>query len=98
MPYFIETYDKPDHYWLRLQERTAHLDFLALHADSLLACGAKLSDDESTASGGIYVVDVEDRGAAAAFIANDPFYKAGLFADVSIARWRMAYLVGTCYL
>jgi len=98
MPYFIETYDKPDHYWLRLQERPAHLDFLAQHADSLLACGAKLSDDESTASGGIYVVNVEDRGAAEAFIANDPFYKVGLFADVSIARWRMAYLVGRCYL
>lgn len=98
MPYLIETYDKPDHYWLRRQERPAHLDFLAQHADLLLACGAKLSDDGLTASGGIYVVNAENRSAAEAFIASDPFSKVALFADVVIGRWRMAYLDRKCYL
>jgi len=28
MPYLIETYDKPDHYWLRLLQRPAHADSL----------------------------------------------------------------------
>jgi hypothetical protein len=30
MPYVIETHDKPDHYWLGLQERPAHLDSLRM--------------------------------------------------------------------
>lgn len=75
-----------------------HLDFLAQHKALLLACGAKLNDDGSSAGGGIYIVDVETREQAEAFIAQDPFSHAGLFERVSIVRWRKAYVDGACYL
>lgn len=94
MPYLIETYDKPGFESLRLAVREEHLRYLDSRAELLLACGAKLSDDGRTASGGIYLLDVEDRSAADQFIAADPFSRAGLFQAVVIERWRKAYLDG----
>ncbi|MEV0085030.1 YciI family protein [Saccharopolyspora sp. NPDC003752] len=98
MPYFIETFDKPDHQQVRLDNRPAHLAFLEEHKELLLACGAKLADDGDAATGGVYLLDVETRAAAEEFIAADPFAKAGLFADTKILRWRKAYLDGKGYL
>lgn len=98
MPYIIETFDKPGTLDLRAATRDAHLDFLAENAPLLLACGAKLDDDGNTAGGGLYVVELETRAEAEAFIAADPFYKAGLFERVSITRWRKAYVAGVSYL
>ncbi|HKT98092.1 MAG TPA: YciI family protein [Paraburkholderia sp.] len=98
MPFLIETFDKPDRAHLRAQQRAAHLAFLARHAPLLLACGAKLNDDGSTAGGGIYIVDLDTREEAERFIAEDPFALAGLFERVSIVRWRKAYVDGACYL
>ena len=98
MPYIIETFDKPNHQAVRQQHRPAHLDFLAQNAQLLLACGAKLHDDGSDLGGGLYVVDLDTREAAQAFIAADPFYQADLFAEVRITRWRKAYVAGACCL
>ena len=98
MPYIIETFDKPNHQAVRQQHRPAHLDFLAQNAALLLACGAKLQDDGSDLGGGLYVVDLDTREAAQAFIAADPFYQADLFAEVRITRWRKAYVAGECCL
>ena len=98
MPYFIETFDKPDHQPVRQANRPAHLEFLAENSKLLLACGAKLNDDGSDGGGGIYIVDVDTREAAQALIEADPFFKAGLFADIRIVRWRKAYLDGICHI
>lgn len=98
MPFLIETFDKPGHAEVRARERDAHLDFLARNKALLLACGAKLNDDGSSAGGGIYIVDVETRHEAERFIAQDPFTRVDLFESVKIVRWRKAYLDGTCFL
>ena len=98
MPYIIETFDKPEHQAVRQTHRPAHLDFLARNAELLLACGAKLQDDGSDMGGGLYVVDLDTREAAQAFIESDPFYQAELFAQVRITRWRKAYVAGQCCL
>ncbi|AWB35491.1 YciI family protein [Orrella marina] len=98
MPYLIETTDKPDSLALRKHAREAHLAFLDAHKSLLLACGAKLNDDGTDLGGGVYIVDVETREQAQAFIEQDPFYQAQLFADIRIVRWRKAYLDGAGYL
>ena len=92
MPYLIDATDRPDGAELRAAHRTAHLAFLEASLPLLVAAGAKLSDDGTTAWGSAYIVDVEDRAAAEAFIAADPFAKAGLFAAVAITRWRKGFL------
>ncbi|MXP62552.1 YciI family protein [Roseomonas sp. M0104] len=97
MPYIIETFDKPDSLALRKSTRDEHLDYLDANMDRLLACGAKLKDDGSDAGGGLYIVDVETRAEAEAFIAADPFSKAGLFERVQISRWRKGYLDGKSF-
>ncbi len=94
MPYIIETFDKPNHQPVRQAHRPAHLDFLEANKALLLACGAKLNDDGSDGGGGLYILDVDTREAAQAWIETDPFYAAGLFADIKIVRWRKAYLDG----
>lgn len=94
MPWMIETYDKPGSGALRLEVRPEHLDYLETNKELLLACGAKLDDEGGAASGGLYLLALETREQAQAFIAADPFFKAGLFERVFITRWRKAYLDG----
>lgn len=94
MPYIIETFDRPGHQALRQLHRSAHLDYLDANKQLLLACGAKLQDDGQDAGGGLYVVDLDTREQAEAFIAADPFAKADLFERVTITRWRKAYVGG----
>jgi uncharacterized protein YciI len=98
MAFLIETFDKPGHADMRARERDLHLEFLARNKTLLLACGAKLNDDGSSAGGGIYIVDVETREEAERFIAQDPFTLVGLFESVKIVRWRKAYVDSICYL
>jgi uncharacterized protein YciI len=98
MPYFIETYDKPGRQSLRQRVRPAHLQYLEMNKNKLLASGAKLDDAGANASGGIYILDTDSRGDAEAFIAADPFTKAELFKRIEIARWRKAYFDFKCYL
>lgn len=71
MPYFIESFDKPAHQHIREQLRAEHLRFLDEHKAKLLACGAKLNEDGSSAGGGVYLIDVNTRKAAEQFIAQD---------------------------
>ena len=94
MPFMIETFDKPGHAPVREASRAAHLQYLESNKGLLLACGAKLDDDGGNASGGLYLVALESREAAEAFIEADPFWQAHLFERVNITRWRKAYLDG----
>ena len=94
MPYFIDATDKPGTKDLRDKTRPEHIAFLDTHTSKLIAVGPKLSDDGQTSLGSLYIVDVDDRGAAEAFIHADPFYKAGLFGNVAIARWRKGFFDG----
>src|SRR6266702_2200086 len=98
MPYIIETFDKPGHADVRTRERDTHLAYLEKNKALLLACGAKLNDDGSTAGCGVYIVDLETREEAERFIAADPFSLVGLFERVTITRWSKPYFGGECCL
>lgn len=98
MPFMIETFDKPGTLALRAATRPAHLAFLAAHARLLIACGGKLDDDGEPLGGGLYIVALESRAEAEAFLAADPLAQAGLFARVEITRWREGYVDGVCRL
>ncbi|HJS37849.1 MAG TPA: YciI family protein [Burkholderiales bacterium] len=91
MPYAIQTVDKPNSAALRAKVRDEHLKYLDAHLHLLLAAGALTDDEGKGGHGGILIVDTDERKAAEAFIAGDPFTKAGLFEKVTVARWRKAY-------
>jgi uncharacterized protein YciI len=91
MPYAIITRDKPNSLQLRNDTRQPHLDYLTANKAKLLAAGAQVDDSGQGGYGGIIIVDTEDRAEAEAFIQNDPFTKAGLFAGIEVVRWRKAF-------
>ncbi len=94
MPFAIMALDKPDSGNVRADNRPAHLEHLDRHAAKLLAGGAVLADDAATPVGSLIVYDSEDRAEVEAFLAADPFTKAGLFASVTIYPWRKVFFAG----
>lgn len=94
MPYAIMTVDKPDHLHLRMSAREEHVAYLTANKHKLLAAGALIGDDGTGGSGGILIVDTDDRKEAERFAAEDPFTKAGLFQNVTVTRWRKAFFNG----
>jgi uncharacterized protein YciI len=91
MPYLIDATDKDEAADLRERVRPEHLDYLVAQQGRLLAAGAKLDDSGKAASGSLYILDTDSRAEAEAFIAADPFSRAGLFGTVVIQRWRKGF-------
>ena len=98
MPYMIRAYDRPDTQDLRQALRATHLQFLDDNKALLLACGALLDDEGAQGLGSLYVVNLDSRAEAEAFVAGDPYAQGGLFERVDVVRWRKAYLGGECFL
>ena len=94
MPYAIIAIDKPGAVAVRADNRPAHLEHLDRFAAKLLAGGAVLADDGATPVGSLIVFDSEDRAEVEAFVAADPFTKAGLFASVTTYPWRKVFFAG----
>ena len=91
MPYFaIHCIDKPDSSELRAATRPAHLPHIASLGDALLVAGPLLKDD-GRAIGTLLIAEFDDRDAAVAFAAADPYHLAGLFASRSITPWHKAF-------
>lgn len=87
MPYFaIHCIDKPDSAELRVATRPAHLAHINALGDDVLVAGPLLRPD-GRAMGSLMIVSFEDRDAAVAFAAADPYHVAGLFESRSVTNW-----------
>lgn len=85
--YCVLCLDKPDSGALRLETRQAHLDYVR-GTDFVQAGGPLTAEDGETMIGSMLLLNVDTEQAAQDFVANDPYQKAGLFAEVSIHRWK----------
>ena len=94
MPFAILALDKPGSGSVRTDSRPAHLEHLDRHAAKLLAGGAIFAEDGKTPIGSLIIFDSEDRAEVEAFMAADPFSKAGLFSSTTIHPWRKVFLAG----
>jgi len=88
MQFMIYGQDKPGHGELRAANRSAHLTYLDGFAANIVIAGPLLADDGTTMIGSLLLMEFEDRAAAEAFSAGDPYRKAGLFQTVTITPWR----------
>ena len=80
--------DKPDHLPVRIDTRPHHLAFLNdLSSKGALKFAGPFVDAEGKPNGTLAVIEAEDRKAADAIAASDPYAKAGLFAKVEIRPW-----------
>ena len=85
--------DRPGSLDLRLSTRAAHLNYLDGHAAKIVSGGAML-DASGQPAGSLLVIDVEDRAAAEAFAAADPYAQAGLFESTVFRPFRQVYKNG----
>ena len=72
---------------LRLQERAAHLAFVAERQHLIVYAGPLI--EAGRMIGSVFVFDVEDRAALDAYLAEDPYFTRPIFATIEIyeSRW-----------
>lgn len=85
MPFALICTDKPGHLQVRVDTRSAHLDYIARTGVVMMA-GPFLAD--GAMNGSLIVLDVADLAAAQAWAASDPYAAAGLFEKVEIREWK----------
>ena len=84
MLFVLHLLDKPDAAELRQRLRPEHKAYLALVAERIALAGPLLRDDGQTMVGSLLVIDFDSRDAARAWLAEEPFNHAGLYAGVQI--------------
>jgi uncharacterized protein len=87
--FVITAFDRPGALELRLQVRPAHLDYLNGKTAQIKAAGPLL-DENDQPIGSLLIIEADDRAAAEAFAAGDPYRGEGVFERVEIRPWRAA--------
>lgn len=86
MRFALMTKDKPGALQTRMDNREAHLAYIA--ETGVVEMAGPVLDDGGQMCGSLIVLDVEDLAAAQAWADNDPYAKAGLFAAVTLRAWK----------
>jgi uncharacterized protein YciI len=96
MPWLILSDDGPLGPALRADEdlMAAHWAYELSIRDRILAAGSLRSDDGTTKTGSLLIVEAPTRAAARALIEADPATRAGLRGRITIRRWNAAILGG----
>jgi uncharacterized protein YciI len=82
--YIFSLIDKPDSGALRQRIRPEHKAYLAGMAERIAFAGPLVTDDGQTMLGSLLAIEFESREAAYAWLAEEPFTRAGLYASTSI--------------
>lgn len=72
----------------RLAIRDVHLEYIVAHRSEIRYAGALASDDDRDAVGMLIAHEADDFEVAEAFMAEEPYRRNGLFAEVTYARLR----------
>ncbi len=84
MLFVIHMIDRPDAAELRSSLSDDHLRFVGGHLDAMYLGGPLLADDGETPIGSLIIKEFADRAEAVAFMADEPYNRAGLFESVTI--------------
>lgn len=88
MEYFFYCRDKPGTSELRKKIVETHWSFMDHYVPHMIARGPTLGDDWSTQTGSMHIVDLPNSEAAQVFAFDEPYYKAGVYSEVLVRRWR----------
>ena len=80
------TQDNPDSLQIRLDNRDAHLAYIA--ETGVVEMAGPFLDLDGQMCGSMIIMNVDSIAAAQTWAANDPYKKAGLFKHVSIKEWK----------
>ena len=84
MVYAFRLLDKPAATALRQRVRPEHKAYLAQVAGRIAFAGPLTHDDGVTMIGSLLAIDFDSRAAAHAWLADEPFTRAGLYYGVEI--------------
>lgn len=76
--------DKPGAGDVRQRVRPEHKAYLAQVAERIAFAGPFVADDGSTMLGSLLVIDFDSRDAAQAWLAQEPFTRAGLYGSTAV--------------
>ena len=86
MRFALMTKDKPGALQTRMDNREAHLAYIA--ETGVVEMAGPVLDDDGQMCGSLIVLEVADMAAAQAWAENDPYAKAGLFSEVTLRAWK----------
>lgn len=87
MIFIFHLLDRPDGAAIRGNVRPEHKAYLALQADNIAFAGPLTSDDGAAFIGSLLAIDFADRASALAWLAQEPFTRAGLYATSSVTAF-----------
>ena len=87
MLFVIHALDKPGALAERLAHYEAHKADAATHGVEIVMSGPLMDDDGSAMIGSLLLVEAPQRAAIERFNRADPFYAAGIWANVTITRF-----------
>ncbi|MBO0801542.1 MAG: hypothetical protein J2P25_00490 [Nocardiopsaceae bacterium] len=88
MEFFCYHRDRPGSVTLRDELAEEHWSYMDRYQARMIARGPTLADDGDTATGSVHIIDLPDPSAARAFAFDEPNYRAGVYRDVLLRRWR----------
>lgn len=88
MLYAFTLIDRADGAALRARVRPEHKAYLARCAERIAFAGPLVADDADTMIGSLLVIDFESREAAADWLREEPFTRAGLYASTQLLAFR----------
>lgn len=80
------TRDKTDSLKIRLDNRDAHLAYIA--QTGVVEMAGPFLDTDGTMCGSLVIMNVDTLADAQTWADNDPYAKAGLFEKVRIEEWK----------
>jgi len=78
-------HDKPGALQVRKDNRADHLAYVS--STGVVSQAGPMLDEAGEMAGSLIILDVADMKAAQGWAENDPYAKAGLFANVDLVRW-----------
>jgi uncharacterized protein YciI len=87
--FFFYCRDRPGTEDLLDEFAEAHWSFMDGYADAMIARGPTV-DGNDAHTGSMHIVDLPDAEAAQVFAFKEPYFQAGVYADVLMYRWRNA--------
>jgi len=87
MFFVITAFDKPNSLALRMATREAH--FAYAHKTDQVKLGGPFLDADGNMAGSMLILEAADLAAAKAWAVDDPYAKAGLFAQTDVRPWKM---------
>jgi uncharacterized protein len=86
VPFYVHAQDRPGVLTELVALSESHWSYMDLFADRLILRGPTLSDEGTEHTGSVHVVDLDDRASAERFATEEPYWQAGLYRDLTVAR------------